>query len=49
VDWEPSVKVCTCKNLDLALVQWQKMAVREYKNTEVAKIQDPQKFPPSKV
>ena len=38
VDWKPSAKVYTCESLDRALVQWQNMAIREYRNT---KIQDP--------
>jgi hypothetical protein len=34
-DWEPSVKVNTRENLDQALVQWQNMAVCDYKNVEI--------------
>jgi hypothetical protein len=39
-DWKPSVKVYARKNLHRALVQWQNMAVHEYKNTKITKIQD---------
>ena len=35
-------KVYTCKNLNQAVVQWQNMAIREYKNAKMAKSQNPQ-------
>ena len=42
-------KVYTHENLDWVLVQWNNMAVYEYKYVEIAKIQDTQKFYPSKI
>jgi hypothetical protein len=40
-DWKPSPKVCA-HSLELALVQWQNMAIHEYKNTRIANRQNPQ-------